>query len=89
MDNNDSGGAMIARDNDGSIIIPASIGQQIFAITSGVAGGLAGLVLATRLSNATTLKAQGVLLASLVTAVATFSVVYMIAEGNVEEGSGR
>ena len=87
MDTSSQSDALIARDNDGAIIIPASIGQQIFAITSGVAGGLAGLVLATRLSNATTLKARGVLLASLITAAATFSVVYLVAEGNVESGS--
>ena len=58
--------------------IPASIGQQVFSITSGVAGGLAGLVLATRLSNSTRVNLQPVILASLVSAVATFAVVYMI-----------
>lgn len=58
--------------------IPASIGQQVFSITSGVAGGLAGLVLATRLSNSTRVNLSPVMLASLISAAATFAVVYMI-----------
>jgi hypothetical protein len=62
------------------VAIPASIGQQIFTITSGVAGGLAGLILATRLKKATHVNLPPLLLASAISAVATFGVVYMITE---------
>lgn len=58
--------------------IPASIGQQVFSITSGIAGGMAGLVLASRLQNSTRVHLQPVIFASVISAVATFAVVYMI-----------
>lgn len=58
--------------------IPASIGQQVFSITSGIAGGMAGLVLANRLRSSTEVHLQPVIFASLISAAATFAVVYMI-----------
>lgn len=58
--------------------IPASIGQQVFTITSGIAGGLAGLVLANRLKSSTRINLQPLLLASVISAGATFAVVFLI-----------
>jgi hypothetical protein len=67
-----------------NVIIPASIGQQVFTITSGVAGGLAGLILATRLKKATHVNLQPLVLASFISAIATFGVVFMITEAENE-----
>jgi hypothetical protein len=58
--------------------IAASYGQQIFSVTSGIAGGLAGMVLAGRIAGRTRVNLQPVLLASLISATATFAVVYLI-----------
>ena len=60
--------------------IPASIGQQVFTISSGVAGGLAGLLLATRLTKATHVSTMPTVLASLISAAATFGVIFIITE---------
>lgn len=73
---------LLARDRVGQIVIPASIGQQVFTIASGIAGGLAGFVLATRLTKATHVKMTPVLLASAISAAATFGVVFMITEAD-------
>lgn len=77
----DSSSILLARDRTGQLIIPASIGQQIFAITGGVASGLAGFVLATRLAQSTHVKAAPLLAASAICAAASFAVVFMISEG--------
>jgi hypothetical protein len=71
---------LLARDKSGQFIVPASIGQQVYTITSGIAGGLAGFVLASRLTNATHVKATPLMIASAISAAATFAVVFMISE---------
>lgn len=58
--------------------IPASIGQQIFTISSGVAGGLAGFVLATKLRDVRQVPTSAVFIASTLSAVVTFSSIYLI-----------
>jgi hypothetical protein len=73
-------GELISYDLDGQTVMPASIGQQIFTISSGIAGGLAGFVLASRLSSATHVKMLPLMVASAVSAAATFGVVFMITE---------
>jgi hypothetical protein len=75
----------LAKDLDGQLVIPASIGQQVFVITTGVAGGLAGLILATRLTTATHMKLSPVLLASAVATAATFGVVFLMTEGKMSQ----
>ena len=70
---------------DDSFTIPASIGQQVFTLTSGIAGGLAGFVLATRLTSATEIHVKPLVIASLVSAAATFGVVFMITAPNPKE----
>jgi hypothetical protein len=59
-------------------MISASIGQQVFTISSGIAGGLAGMVLATRLTGKTHVHMRGLLAASAISAIATFAAVYLI-----------
>jgi hypothetical protein len=59
-------------------VISASIGQQIFTISSGVAGGLAGFLLAYRLKTSSHVHLKPLLLASLISAVATFGAVLLI-----------
>jgi hypothetical protein len=75
---------LLAKDLDGDLVMPASIGQQIFAIVTGVSSGLAGFVLATRLTTATHTKVSPLLMASAVASAATFAVVFMISEGKVK-----
>ncbi len=77
-----------ADDQDGAITappvgrdlstIPASIGQQIFAITSGVAGGLAGFVLAYKMANAVRVNTAEVIIASIIAAIGSFGAVFAI-----------
>jgi hypothetical protein len=67
-----------------SLAIPSSIGQQVFTITSGVAGGLAGFLLAYRLKSASHIAVGPLLAASLISAVATFGVVFLITEAKQE-----
>jgi hypothetical protein len=79
--------AFLETDSDNSLVMPASIGQQVFTIGSGVAGGLAGLILASRLTTATHVKATPLLVATLISVAATFGVVFMISEGgDVRQG---
>jgi hypothetical protein len=73
---------LLARDRGGNMVIPASIGQQVFVISTGVAGGLAGFVLAARLTNATHLRLTPLLIASALASAASFAVVYMISAGD-------
>lgn len=58
--------------------IPSSIGQQVFVIASGIAGGLAGFVLANRLTNVRRVSTSATILAASVSAVATFASLYII-----------
>jgi hypothetical protein len=60
------------------LVMPASIAQQVFTISSGLAGGLAGFLLATRLTNARHVHATPLLLASAVSAAATFGAIFLI-----------
>lgn len=59
-------------------IMPASIGQQIFALVPGMAGGLAGFLLAYRLANTRRVRTAPVLLVSLAIAVITISAIFLI-----------
>jgi len=72
---------LLDRDSSGHLLLPSSIGQQVFMISSGLAGGLAGFVLASRLTTATHVRAAPLMLASLIASMATFGVVFMITEG--------
>lgn len=67
-----------------SLAVPASIGQQVFTITSGVAGGLAGFLLAYRLKSASHIAVGPLMVASIISAVATFAVVFLITEAEQE-----
>jgi len=58
--------------------IPASIGQQIFSIVPGIAGGLAGFLLAYRLANATRVKTSTVIVVALANAVLTLATLFLI-----------
>jgi hypothetical protein len=68
-----------------SLAVPASIGQQVFTITSGIAGGLAGFLLANRLKSATHVELKPLMIASAISAIATFGVVFMITEADKGE----
>lgn len=59
-------------------MIPASLATQVFSIVPGIAGGLAGFVLASKLSNAKSVKASEVLLASGSVALITFMSVFLV-----------
>lgn len=59
-------------------MIPASLSIQIFSIVPGIAGGLAGFVLASKLSNAKSVKATEVFLASGAVALVTFLSVFLV-----------
>jgi hypothetical protein len=59
-------------------MIPASIGQQIFAISSGVAGGLAGFVLAYKMANAVRVNTAEVIIASLIAMAGSFGAIFAI-----------
>jgi cellobiose-specific phosphotransferase system component IIC len=59
-------------------IMPASIGQQVFALVPGVAGGLAGFLLAYRLANTRRVRTAPVILVSLAIAIITISAIFLI-----------
>jgi len=61
-----------------SWMFSSTVAQQIFSIVPGVAGGLAGFILALKLANTKQVKASEVLLASGVVALTTFAVVFMV-----------
>lgn len=56
----------------------STVAQQIFSIVPGVAGGLAGFILALKLAGTTKVKASEVLLAAGLVALVTFSVVFVV-----------
>lgn len=56
----------------------STVAQQIFSIVPGVAGGLAGFILALKLANTKQVKASEVLLASGLVALVTFSVIFVV-----------
>jgi hypothetical protein len=63
-------------DNRGTVA--PTIAQQTFTIASGVAGGLAGLVLAKNLAGSQEVSTGRVVAAALISATATFGAVLII-----------
>lgn len=61
-----------------SWMFSSTVAQQIFSVVPGIAGGLAGFILAVKLSDTKKVKASEVLLASAVVALTTFSVVFLV-----------
>jgi len=59
-------------------MLSSTVAQQIFSIVPGIAGGLAGFILALKLSGTTRVKASEVLMASGLVAFATFSVIFLV-----------
>ena len=58
--------------------LPPTIAQQTYSIASGIAGGLAGFVLARRLSGVQNVPAAQVIGAAILSATVTFGAVYII-----------
>ena len=67
----------MANNNQKNTIAP-TIAQQTFTIASGVAGGAAGLLLASRLAGADEVSTARVVSAALISATATFGAVLLI-----------
>jgi hypothetical protein len=61
-----------------SWMFSSTVAQQIFSIVPGVAGGLAGFVLALKLADTKKVKASEVLVASGLVALTTFAVIFMV-----------
>jgi len=59
-------------------MFPTSLAIQVFSIVPGIAGGLAGFVLASKLAKAKSVKASEVLLASGTVALITFAAVFLV-----------
>ena len=59
-------------------MVPASLAIQIFSIVPGIAGGITGFVLAQKLSQAKSVKATDVLLASGTVALITFLSIFLV-----------
>jgi len=73
------GGAITREDvSSDRWMVPSSLATQIFSVVPGLAGGLAGFVLASKLSNAKSVKASEVLLASGSVALVTFMSVFLV-----------
>ena len=73
------GGAITREDvSSDRWMVPSSLATQIFSVVPGLAGGLAGFVLASKLSNAKSVKASEVLLASGSVALITFMSVFLV-----------
>jgi hypothetical protein len=58
--------------------VPAPLAQQTFTLVSGLAGAMGGLLLATRLIGKTHVRVEPLMLATLLSAGATFGAVYLI-----------
>lgn len=56
----------------------STVAQQIFSVVPGLAGGLAGFILALKLANTRRVNASEILLASGIVAAVTFSVIFLI-----------
>ena len=61
-----------------SWMLPTSFSQQIFANATAVAGGVAGLALASRLTRAKNVSGSEVALAAGISATVTFLAVFLI-----------
>ena len=59
--------------------VPATVAQQVFTIGSGVAGGLAGFLLAKELAGTKEVPASALAGATLISAVFTFGAAIMLA----------
>lgn len=59
-------------------VIAPPMAQQFFTIGSGLAGGLAGFLLARKLSDSQSVNVPSLLAATFVSAAATFSSIYLI-----------
>ena len=59
-------------------MLPTSFAQQIFANATAVAGGAAGLALASRLTQAKNVSGSEVALAAGISAVVTFGAIFLI-----------
>lgn len=62
----------------GETALTPTLAQQVYVIGSGIAGGLAGFILAARLAGARSVPIPSLLLATLVSGAATFGSVYLI-----------
>ncbi len=59
-------------------MVPASLATQIFSVVPGIAGGLAGFVLASKLANAKAVKASEVMMAAGTVAMVSFLAVFIV-----------
>jgi len=59
-------------------MLPASLAIQVFSIVPGIAGGVAGFVLAQKLSRAKTVKTTEVMTAAGTVALVTFLAVFLV-----------
>jgi len=59
-------------------MFPSTVAQQIFSIVPGIAGGLAGFILALKLANTKKVNAGQVMLASGLVAMITFASIFLI-----------
>ena len=59
-------------------MLPASMATQIFSVVPGLAGGIAGFILATKIAKAKSVKATEVLMAAGAVALITFMSVFLV-----------
>ena len=61
-------------------MLPVPVAQQLFSIASGIAGGMAGLILAAKFTQAKAIEARAseVLLATGLSFLATFGAIFLI-----------
>jgi len=59
-------------------MMPTTWVIQLFSIIPGIAGGLAGIILAQKLSNARSVKASEAIFSAVLVAAATFASVFLI-----------
>lgn len=67
-------------------VMPTTVAQQIFSIVPGIAGGIGGFLLASRLARASKVRTRGVLIASGVVALLTLGSIYLIVEADEMTG---
>lgn len=59
-------------------MMPTTWVIQLFSVIPGIAGGLAGIILAQKLSNARSVKASEAIFSAVLVAAATFASVFLI-----------
>jgi len=62
--------------------MPATMAQQIFSIVPGIAGGLSGFILASKLAKARRVQSKGVWIAAGLNALLTFATIFLIVEAD-------